>query len=192
MSVCKSIGYEVFRLNYMCKCTCHEIKTTTVVPYFKWRTNGTPKAMPKTFSPPLYHIVGTLSPPPGSMIENTTTSTVKTDYQPGHLYTKPTTDETIDEATSTINETSISQNETVGNETDTTHTTENISNITETTISQNGKVVNETETAITTESNADTTEATISQNETEVNKTDTEITTEGNANNVNQEQNNKT
>ncbi|KPJ13818.1 hypothetical protein RR48_08632 [Papilio machaon] len=34
------------------------MKTTTIVPYFKWRTNGTTKTVPKTQSPRLYDIIG--------------------------------------------------------------------------------------------------------------------------------------
>ncbi|CAH0725846.1 unnamed protein product, partial [Brenthis ino] len=62
MTACKSIGYQVFRLNTSCKCSCHEIKTSTELPYFKWKTNGTTMQIPKTFSPKVYHVVGTLSP----------------------------------------------------------------------------------------------------------------------------------
>ncbi|CAG9784394.1 unnamed protein product [Diatraea saccharalis] len=49
-------------MDWKCKCTCHVMKTTTVVPFFMWRTNGTTRKLPKTFSPQLYHVVGTLSP----------------------------------------------------------------------------------------------------------------------------------
>lgn len=147
------------------------MKTTTVVPYFKWRTNGTPKAMPKTFSPRLYHIVGTLSSPSSSMTDKLTTSTVKTD--------QPVTDETT-----------INQNETVVNKTDTSITIKSTADITKTTISQNGTVVNETDTAKTTESTADITETTISQIETAVNETDAVTTTENSGNDITEEQNN--
>ncbi|KAJ8729408.1 hypothetical protein PYW08_000989 [Mythimna loreyi] len=63
MTTCKSIGFRVFRLDFRCKCSCHEIKTTTILPFFKWRTNGTTKTLPSTQSPGLYHIAGTISPP---------------------------------------------------------------------------------------------------------------------------------
>ncbi|XP_022821094.1 uncharacterized protein LOC111352710 [Spodoptera litura] len=73
MTACKSIGYQVFRLDFRCKCTCHELKTTTILPFFKWRTNGTTRAWVKTSSPSLYHIYGTLSPATYSTTENLTT-----------------------------------------------------------------------------------------------------------------------
>nr|XP_021184072.2 uncharacterized protein LOC110371933 [Helicoverpa armigera] len=62
MTSCKSIGFQVFRMDFKCKCYCHELKTTTILPFFKWRTNGTTKTWAKTHSPSLYHVVGTLSP----------------------------------------------------------------------------------------------------------------------------------
>lgn len=49
------------------------MKTSTILPFFKWQTNGTTKVLPKTASPGLYHIVGTLSPPPGDSEEISTT-----------------------------------------------------------------------------------------------------------------------
>ncbi|CAG9566876.1 unnamed protein product [Danaus chrysippus] len=56
------------------------MKTSTILPFFKWRTNGTTKVLPKTASPGLYHVVGTLSPPPGSSEEiSTTTDDTETD-----------------------------------------------------------------------------------------------------------------
>lgn len=63
MSACKSIGFQVFRMDHRCKCSCHELKTTTILPFFKWLTNGTTMQWHKTRSVPLYNIVGTLSPP---------------------------------------------------------------------------------------------------------------------------------
>lgn len=62
MTACKSIGFEIFRMNNNCKCTCHETKTSTILPFAKWRTNGTTRKEPSTFRPSLYHVVGTLSP----------------------------------------------------------------------------------------------------------------------------------
>lgn len=62
LSACKSIGFQVFRLGFSCQCSCHELKTTTLLPFFKWRSNGTTKTWAKTSSPQLYHIIGTLSP----------------------------------------------------------------------------------------------------------------------------------
>lgn len=62
MSACKSIGLQVYRLNFKCVCTCHDVKTSTILPFFRWRTNGTTRKVPKTHSPKLYDIVGTLSP----------------------------------------------------------------------------------------------------------------------------------
>lgn len=38
------------------------MKTTTVLPFFIWRTNGTTMKMPKLQSVKLYDVVGTLSP----------------------------------------------------------------------------------------------------------------------------------
>lgn len=70
MTTCKSIGYEVYRINFRCKCVCHKLKTTTELPFFVWRTNGTTRKIPKTFSPQLYHVVGTISATP---IPKTTT-----------------------------------------------------------------------------------------------------------------------
>ncbi|CAK1603108.1 unnamed protein product [Parnassius mnemosyne] len=58
MTTCKMMGFQIFRMNYKCKCSCHEMKTSTVLPYFKWRTNGTTKTVPKTQSPRLYDVVG--------------------------------------------------------------------------------------------------------------------------------------
>uniref|UniRef100_A0A2A4JZA2 Uncharacterized protein n=1 Tax=Heliothis virescens TaxID=7102 RepID=A0A2A4JZA2_HELVI len=49
-------------MDFKCKCSCHELKTTTILPFFKWRTNGTTKTWARTHSPNLYHLVGTLSP----------------------------------------------------------------------------------------------------------------------------------
>lgn len=63
LTVCKSIGYQIHRLDTFCKCTCHDIKTSTFLPFFKYRTNGTTRRQPKTFSPRLYHVVGPYSPP---------------------------------------------------------------------------------------------------------------------------------
>lgn len=62
MTTCKSIGYQVYRINFRCKCVCHKFKTTTELPFYVWRTNGTTRKIPQTFRPQLYHIVGTLSP----------------------------------------------------------------------------------------------------------------------------------
>ncbi|CAG5022151.1 unnamed protein product [Parnassius apollo] len=45
-------------MNFKCKCSCHDLKTTTILPFFKWRTNGTTKTVPKTQSPRLYDVVG--------------------------------------------------------------------------------------------------------------------------------------
>lgn len=56
------------------------MKTSTELPYFKWRTNGTTMQLPKTFSPKLYHVVGTLSPP--TIIDITENSTVDIDDSP--------------------------------------------------------------------------------------------------------------
>ncbi|KAJ8726381.1 hypothetical protein PYW07_001079 [Mythimna separata] len=75
MTTCKSIGFTVFRMDFRCKCSCHALKTTTILPFFKWRTNGTTKTLPRTQSPSLYHIAGTISPP---TVETTTTEVVIT------------------------------------------------------------------------------------------------------------------
>lgn len=64
MTTCKSIGYEVYRINFRCKCVCHKFKTTTDLPFFIWRTNSTTRKIPETFSPQLYHVVGTISATP--------------------------------------------------------------------------------------------------------------------------------
>lgn len=74
MSACKSIGYQVFRMDMRCKCTCHELKTTTILPFFKWRTNGTIQRVHKTVSVGLFNIVGTLSPQPTIETDETTKS----------------------------------------------------------------------------------------------------------------------
>lgn len=86
MTTCKSIGYEVYRINFRCKCVCHKLKTTTELPFYIWRTNGTTRKVPKTFSPQLYHIVGTISATPitkrktkGSTTEGTTIDSNNTD-----------------------------------------------------------------------------------------------------------------
>lgn len=78
MTACKSIGYQVFRLNRLCKCTCHELKTSTILPFFQWKTNGTTKKIPKTFSPRLYDVVGTLSPASITNSTEVTTSSAGT------------------------------------------------------------------------------------------------------------------
>lgn len=80
MSACKSIGYQVFRMNSRCKCSCHDMKTSTVLPFFKWRTNGTTRSLPKTRSPRLYHIVGTLSLPSKIDSVETTVDSTLPDY----------------------------------------------------------------------------------------------------------------
>lgn len=46
------------------------MKTTTILPFFKWRTNGTKKAVPSTKSAGQYDVAGTLSPLP---VKETTT-----------------------------------------------------------------------------------------------------------------------
>ncbi|XP_075991616.1 uncharacterized protein LOC142986791 isoform X2 [Anticarsia gemmatalis] len=74
MTACKSIGYQVFRMDFRCKCSCHDLKTTTILPFFKWRTNGTTRKRPETYSVPLYHIVGTLSPATEEEEETTETT----------------------------------------------------------------------------------------------------------------------
>lgn len=71
MTSCKSIGYEVYRINFRCKCVCHKLKTTTDLPFYIWRTNSTTRKVPKTFSPHLYHVVGTLSPASSPVTETT-------------------------------------------------------------------------------------------------------------------------
>ncbi|RVE42570.1 hypothetical protein evm_012783 [Chilo suppressalis] len=76
LSACKSVGFQIIRMDQKCKCTCHAMKTTTPVPYFKWRTNGTTRKLPKTYSPQLYHIVGTLSPATTKQTPNVTTPPV--------------------------------------------------------------------------------------------------------------------
>lgn len=68
MSTCKSLNYKIYRLNTFCKCSCHALSSTTILPFFKWRTNGTKRARPKTRSPGQYDVAGTLSPPPGDNI----------------------------------------------------------------------------------------------------------------------------
>lgn len=60
----------MYRINFRCKCVCHKFRTTTELPFYVWRTNGTTRKLPRTFRPQLYHIVGTLSPKP---IHKTTT-----------------------------------------------------------------------------------------------------------------------
>ncbi|XP_047986829.1 uncharacterized protein LOC125226783 [Leguminivora glycinivorella] len=70
MTNCKSLGYEVYRLDRSCKCTCHEMRSTMALPYYKWYTTDTPKRVPTTRSARLWDVVGTLSPHP---IEQTTT-----------------------------------------------------------------------------------------------------------------------
>ncbi|CAG4944766.1 unnamed protein product [Colias eurytheme] len=39
------------------------MKTSTILPFFMWRTNGTTRKIPKTYEPQLYQVVGTLFPP---------------------------------------------------------------------------------------------------------------------------------
>ncbi|CAF4759338.1 unnamed protein product [Pieris macdunnoughi] len=63
LTACKSLGYQIFRLNHKCSCSCHEMKTSTFLPFFMWRTNGTTRKVPKTNAPKLYQVVGTLFPP---------------------------------------------------------------------------------------------------------------------------------
>lgn len=71
---CKSIGFQIFRMNRNCKCSCHEMKTSTILPYFKWRTNGTTRFLPKLQTPKLYEIVGTLFVPTSDNFENISTT----------------------------------------------------------------------------------------------------------------------
>lgn len=76
------------------------MKTTTIVPYFKWRTNGSTKTVPKTQSARLYDIIG---------IETVTTqgytgnATCPTYYYP----TTPPSDTKSQNTTSGTNNTSI-------------------------------------------------------------------------------------
>ncbi|KAL4708085.1 hypothetical protein ACJJTC_009864 [Scirpophaga incertulas] len=62
LTACKAIGFQMIRMDRTCKCSCHVMKTTTPVPFFMWRTNGTTRKLPFTDNPRLYNIVGTLSP----------------------------------------------------------------------------------------------------------------------------------
>ncbi|KAG6452505.1 uncharacterized protein LOC115445057 [Manduca sexta] len=78
MTACKSIGFQIFRMNRLCKCSCHEMKTSTILPFFKWRTNGTTRKRPRTYSPKLYHVVGSLSPPTTPGVDEETTDRVDT------------------------------------------------------------------------------------------------------------------
>lgn len=57
LTSCKQMGYSIFRLNFECKCACHEMKTSTVLPYFKFSTNGTTREFPLTYSPRIYDVV---------------------------------------------------------------------------------------------------------------------------------------
>lgn len=84
LTSCKSMGYKVFRMGTSCKCTCHELKTTTELPFFVWRTNGTTRQTPATYSPSLYHIVGTLSPPTAATTEENITTTINITDLCGH------------------------------------------------------------------------------------------------------------
>lgn len=63
LTACKSKNFEIYRLNFRCKCTCHQKKSSKSLPYFKWMTTGTTKKVPKTQSPSLWSIIGTLSLP---------------------------------------------------------------------------------------------------------------------------------
>ncbi|KAJ2953652.1 hypothetical protein O0L34_g1264 [Tuta absoluta] len=58
MTTCKSIGFQIFRLNFRCNCSCHALKTTTILPFFKWRTNGTTKTLGTTRRPRIFEIYG--------------------------------------------------------------------------------------------------------------------------------------
>lgn len=85
MSSCKSIGFQIYRLDNNCKCTCHELKTSTILPFFKWGTNGTTRKRPRTYDPKLYHIIGTLSPATYEPLEDTTiTEVVKITFPSSH------------------------------------------------------------------------------------------------------------
>lgn len=75
MSACKAMSFQVYRIDQRCRCTCHEMQTTTILPFFKWRTNGTTRAVPKTRSVKIYEIVGTISPPPETDTEPTNATT---------------------------------------------------------------------------------------------------------------------
>lgn len=78
MNQCKSIGYQLHRLDRSCNCSCYQMKTSTILPFFRWKTNGTTKKVPKTHSPRLYDIVGTLSPFPKKTEQPTTVFTCPT------------------------------------------------------------------------------------------------------------------
>ncbi|KAI8427913.1 hypothetical protein MSG28_002255 [Choristoneura fumiferana] len=107
MNQCKSIGYQLYRLDRNCNCSCYQMKTSTILPFFRWKTNGTTKKVPKTHSPRLYDIVGTLSPFPTKTEIPTTVFTCPT------LPTAQSADVTPN-STSDSNSTSIS----TGNGTD--------------------------------------------------------------------------
>lgn len=102
MTTCKSIGYEVYRINFRCKCVCHKLKTTTELPYFIWRTNGTTRKIPQTFSPQLYHIVGTISATPITrrrVTDSTDGTTVDSNETEGNDTEGNSTEKVPDDAT---------------------------------------------------------------------------------------------
>ncbi|KAH9632737.1 hypothetical protein HF086_013109 [Spodoptera exigua] len=111
MTACKSIGYQIFRLDFTCKCKCHELKTTTVLPFFKWRTNGTTRKWGRTSSPSLYNIAGTLSPrtyPDYEDIINNFTSPAINITQSESLNITTSSGENTTVSALNINETSLS------------------------------------------------------------------------------------
>lgn len=65
MTNCMALNFQIYRLNFKCECTCHKKKSIySTLPYFQWKTTGTTKKVPKTRSPYLWSIVGTLAPTP--------------------------------------------------------------------------------------------------------------------------------
>lgn len=49
------------------------MKTSTILPFFKWRTNGTTRKLIVTNSPRLYSVAGTAYPKERTTVEETTT-----------------------------------------------------------------------------------------------------------------------
>lgn len=66
-------------MDFHCRCTCHTMKTTTILPFFKWRTNGTTKTVPRTQNPKLYDIVRIRSSP--SYFNNTEKRNISTGFE---------------------------------------------------------------------------------------------------------------
>ncbi|CAK1549935.1 unnamed protein product [Leptosia nina] len=86
------------------------MKTSTFLPFFMWRTNGTTRRIPKTLPPKLYQVVGTLFPPVPLLSGEEETTTVG-----ANITGSDANETTISVTTETLIDKDISKNSTAEN-----------------------------------------------------------------------------